>query len=89
MQSISFVIFFSHKKCNTSGLYLLNNMTQMPQVNKNGNINRPRIKPPQIANCDKFPEIFSEACDLFRVIRGIFPSMNSLLYILVFLITIN
>ena len=47
----------------------------------------PRIKPPRIANCDKFPAIRNEDCDPLGVIRGIFPSMNTLLYI--FLYTIN
>ena len=43
---------------------------------------RPQIKTPQIANHDKFPEICSEDCNSFRVIRGIFPSMNILKLIL-------
>ena len=47
-----------------------------------------QIKPPQIVNVDKFPGIYGEDCDLLRVIRSIFPSMNTLSYINL-LITIN
>ena len=43
-----------------------------------------RIKPPQITNRDKFLEIRGEDCDPLRVIRGIFPLMNTLLYIYFF-----
>ena len=33
------------------------------------------------ANRDKFSETLSEDCDPLKVIRGISPSMNTLLYI--------
>ena len=49
---------------------------------------RPQIKPLQIVNRDKFPGICDKDCHLLRVICGIFPSMNTLLYINL-LITIN
>ena len=51
----------------------------MKIVNNHGNIaisdnfersHSPRIKPPRIANRDKFPEIRSEDCGPLRVIRG-------------------
>ena len=29
-----------------------------------------KVKPPKIANCDKFPGISSEDCDLLKLIRG-------------------
>ena len=52
------------------------------------NCDWPRIKPPQIANRGKFPGIRGADCDLLRLIRGIFPSMITVLYINL-LITIN
>ena len=42
------------------------------------------MKPPQITNRHKFPEIHRQDCDPFRVIRSIFPSMNTHLYIYFF-----
>ena len=49
---------------------------------------RPWVKPQQMENHNKFPGICIEDCDLLRLICGIFPSMNTLLYINL-LITIN
>ena len=37
---------------------------------------RPRIKPPQIANRDKFPGIRCEDYDLLRVIHGKYLSFH-------------
>ena len=57
----------------------------MKIVNNHGNIaisdnferfHSPRIKPPRIANRDKFPEIRNEDCDSCRVIRGKCFSLN-------------
>ena len=57
----------------------------MKIVNNHGNIaisdncerfHSPRIKPPRIANRDKFPEIRNEDCDSCRVIRGKYFSLN-------------
>ena len=42
---------------------------------------RPRIKPPQIGNRDKFPGISNRDGDLLRLTHGIFPSANTLLFI--------
>ena len=36
----------------------------------------PRIKPPQIANGDKYPEIRGEDCDLLWVILGKYFAFN-------------
>ena len=49
---------------------------------------RPGIKPWQIANCDKFPDICGEDCDPFRVICGKYFSFNECFFIY-FLITTN
>ena len=42
---------------------------------------RPQIKPPRMANCDKFPNIRGEDCDPLRVIRGKNFSFNEYSFI--------
>ena len=37
---------------------------------------KPRIKPPQIANCDKLPGSRGEDCDLSTLIRGKYFSFH-------------
>ena len=49
----------------------------------------PQIKPPQVANCHKFPGICGEDCDLYRVIRGKYSYFNESSFIYQFFNHLN